>query len=587
MTAQDYLISLRLAHAKLLLQHAEMSVGDVCFESGFRHLSHFAAMFQRSTGVTPAAWRQSRMQAEKRSTYAALGALAAIRTAPASAGRALPLYIRRGSALYLTHLALAHAGTGNSEVLELFRPFLLRPDRRNSAIRLIGAICEGTGEAGVAAIETVFHGIEEVRGQMPLVLGEAMRGRPFPEVASVLGAYLLHPDAAVTGAPSTDAAAVARRNEAVALGIALRDSGDERALSWAPYFFRTGDGLLDNAGVVTLGLIFRGTANARVLEMLNGCLVDGLARETHDHTMSPACLCNASEAMALLCRNTSMAPAAADAIRPLVKSRDADTVHDGVRALARLFTGQAPAGVDDLLPFVKEGHFSKLLCLFDGASPSRALSTIEALWSHPSPMMRRTVALALGIVNRGTGDEHARRLLEQSIHRASPKLRGDSLMALGLVEHGRGDRAVFELAKQNVRIAQQYLTRSALLSVGLALQGKGDEEAFDWAASFAGDSSRYVAAAAIQCLGLLGQGRRDNELANRVIQLSKGNRRLTNDADLALLMLDFDAGPLSLLSRWEGFWPRGEYSSTSYLATRFFSRGPLSRCDVDEPFLVL
>ena len=63
-----------------------------------------------------------------------------------------------------------------------------------------------------------------------------------------------------------------------------------------------------------------GSANARVIAMLTDCLIEGIARDVHDHTLSPACLCNSSQALALVCRGTPRAHEAAEVIAPLLRS---------------------------------------------------------------------------------------------------------------------------------------------------------------------------------------------------------------------------------------------------------------------------
>jgi AraC-like DNA-binding protein len=575
LTAQEYLIRLRLEQARVLLLHSELNITDICYESGFRHPSHFAATFERAFGAVPSRWRQAQESGGSRRCFAvALSTLPGERTATVATARALPLYVRRGSALYLRHLALSHRGTVDKEALAALAPFLRRPARRNRAVRLIGAVCEGAGEAGVEAIRSLFTPVKEAQEMAPLALGEALRGQPFALTAAVLEPYLT----------DRNASPVARRHAACALGVALRDTADERALAWTPHLFRTGDGLLDNTSVISFGYLFRGSGNARMIALLSACLREGIARDVHDHTLSPACLCNSSEALALVCRGTKRAPEAAESIAPLLRSRDKNTVFDGVRALCRLFTGQAPEGLAEQIPYIRENRFPSLLALFDGAPAERALPALEALWSHPSLMLRRTLALALGLVCQGTGDARARALLEPCIRAGFPKLRGDALLALGLVEHTAGHEELFALAQNSVRTVQPYIARSALLAVGLGFQGTDDAQAITWATSFAANPNRYVAAAAIQALGLIGQGTRDSDLAAQIQALSRGDGRLANDADVALLMLDLEIGALDLLARWEGLFPHGQYASSFSLTRRCFARRPGGRWDVDEPF---
>lgn len=55
-----YLTELRVEHAKLLLASGDLAVGEVALRCGFASPGHFAAMFRRLAGMTPAAWRRHR-----------------------------------------------------------------------------------------------------------------------------------------------------------------------------------------------------------------------------------------------------------------------------------------------------------------------------------------------------------------------------------------------------------------------------------------------------------------------------------------------------------------------------------------------
>lgn len=48
----------RIRRAKQLLQHASISITDVCYESGFSSLSYFIRVFRRLTGKTPGQYRE-------------------------------------------------------------------------------------------------------------------------------------------------------------------------------------------------------------------------------------------------------------------------------------------------------------------------------------------------------------------------------------------------------------------------------------------------------------------------------------------------------------------------------------------------
>lgn len=56
-TPMEYLVDLKIKHAKELLQKCEdMSITEICFESGFNNLSHFSRTFYKKVGVTPTAY---------------------------------------------------------------------------------------------------------------------------------------------------------------------------------------------------------------------------------------------------------------------------------------------------------------------------------------------------------------------------------------------------------------------------------------------------------------------------------------------------------------------------------------------------
>ncbi|SRR5579871_335590 len=54
----QYLMRIRVEEAKRLLRDSTRSVTDVCYEVGFRNLSHFIATFRARTGVTPGRYRR-------------------------------------------------------------------------------------------------------------------------------------------------------------------------------------------------------------------------------------------------------------------------------------------------------------------------------------------------------------------------------------------------------------------------------------------------------------------------------------------------------------------------------------------------
>lgn len=53
----QYLLKLRIQHAKSLLQSSEMPLIEVGLQSGFSHQSHFTRLFRKFTGTTPQSYR--------------------------------------------------------------------------------------------------------------------------------------------------------------------------------------------------------------------------------------------------------------------------------------------------------------------------------------------------------------------------------------------------------------------------------------------------------------------------------------------------------------------------------------------------
>ncbi|HSI69943.1 MAG TPA: AraC family transcriptional regulator, partial [Gillisia sp.] len=47
----------RLVHAAKLLHEKQISILDVCFDSGFNNFSHFNRLFKKYTGKTPSTYR--------------------------------------------------------------------------------------------------------------------------------------------------------------------------------------------------------------------------------------------------------------------------------------------------------------------------------------------------------------------------------------------------------------------------------------------------------------------------------------------------------------------------------------------------
>lgn len=54
---QRYLCDLRLDFAKKLLRFSELSITEICLESGFNTLAHFSKTFKQKFGMSPEQWR--------------------------------------------------------------------------------------------------------------------------------------------------------------------------------------------------------------------------------------------------------------------------------------------------------------------------------------------------------------------------------------------------------------------------------------------------------------------------------------------------------------------------------------------------
>jgi AraC-like DNA-binding protein len=60
-TPHQYLIAVRIEKAKEMLE-AGRSITDACFSVGFDSLGSFTGLFKRRTGLTPSAYRQTRIE---------------------------------------------------------------------------------------------------------------------------------------------------------------------------------------------------------------------------------------------------------------------------------------------------------------------------------------------------------------------------------------------------------------------------------------------------------------------------------------------------------------------------------------------
>lgn len=57
-TPYDYLLQIRLEKALTLLNKRQLSITEICYETGFSNMNHFAAVFKRKLGVTPSQYRK-------------------------------------------------------------------------------------------------------------------------------------------------------------------------------------------------------------------------------------------------------------------------------------------------------------------------------------------------------------------------------------------------------------------------------------------------------------------------------------------------------------------------------------------------
>ena len=60
---KDYILRVRIRHARRLLETTRRTVTDIAVESGFYDHSHFSHAFRRHTGTSPAAYRSARRPA--------------------------------------------------------------------------------------------------------------------------------------------------------------------------------------------------------------------------------------------------------------------------------------------------------------------------------------------------------------------------------------------------------------------------------------------------------------------------------------------------------------------------------------------
>lgn len=67
-TPHQYLIRLRITRAKELLSGSDLSITEICADVGFESLGSFSALFRKTVGISPSAYRRS-SQSIQRSAY--------------------------------------------------------------------------------------------------------------------------------------------------------------------------------------------------------------------------------------------------------------------------------------------------------------------------------------------------------------------------------------------------------------------------------------------------------------------------------------------------------------------------------------
>ena len=59
MAPLNYLQSLRIAGARELLRHSNLSVGDIAWQHGIQDVSYFSQLFRRHCGMSPLEYRNA------------------------------------------------------------------------------------------------------------------------------------------------------------------------------------------------------------------------------------------------------------------------------------------------------------------------------------------------------------------------------------------------------------------------------------------------------------------------------------------------------------------------------------------------
>jgi AraC-like DNA-binding protein len=61
-TPHQYLIFVRIEHAKELLKNDHLSIAEICFAVGFESAGSFTLLFKRLTGLSPSQYRQQELE---------------------------------------------------------------------------------------------------------------------------------------------------------------------------------------------------------------------------------------------------------------------------------------------------------------------------------------------------------------------------------------------------------------------------------------------------------------------------------------------------------------------------------------------
>jgi AraC-like DNA-binding protein len=59
LTLFDYLNRIKIEFACKMLMSDELSISEICYDSGFNNLNHFNRQFKKITGLTPSGYRKN------------------------------------------------------------------------------------------------------------------------------------------------------------------------------------------------------------------------------------------------------------------------------------------------------------------------------------------------------------------------------------------------------------------------------------------------------------------------------------------------------------------------------------------------